>query len=196
MKYFFVIRYVKLHFAVIQRDSALKCLGRTLETEACLELKLEVRQFVLKLKLNIKDSQQMKKDTMCRRQSRIINNIWVLPCFSPFQYSGLIKFHWHTAHMPIFTWEFLLLEPIRGTTWAWDLVLFPTLNRLKSWFTIAWKLPKNPDSRGNGVSASEGGSLLLNHKWKHAPESREPERWWTVHKSQYCKVLNTLVLLQ
>lgn len=62
MKYFFIIRYVKLHFAVYQRNSALKCLGRTLETEACLELKIEVRQFVLKLRLNIKDSLQIIKD--------------------------------------------------------------------------------------------------------------------------------------
>jgi len=67
MKYFFIIRYVKLHFAVNQRDAAWKCLGRTFETKACPELKLEVRQFVLKLRLNIKDSQQMIKDTLCRR---------------------------------------------------------------------------------------------------------------------------------
>lgn len=67
MKYFFIIRYVKFHFAVNERDSALKCLGRTLEMEACLELKVEFRQFVLKLRLNIKNSQQIIKDTLCGR---------------------------------------------------------------------------------------------------------------------------------
>lgn len=42
-------------------------LGKTLETEACLELKPEVRQFVLNLRLNGKDSQQMIKDMLCRK---------------------------------------------------------------------------------------------------------------------------------
>lgn len=48
-------------------ESKRLCLGRTLETEACLELKPEVRQFVLNLRLNGKDSQQMVKDMLCRK---------------------------------------------------------------------------------------------------------------------------------
>lgn len=76
MKYFFIIRHVKLHFAVNQRDSALKCLRRTLETEACPELKHEVRQFVLNLRLNIKDSKQMIKNALC--------SWWLLMTFNYF----------------------------------------------------------------------------------------------------------------
>lgn len=98
--------------------------------------------------------------------------------------------------MHIFTWEYIFLEPVRCTTWVWDLVLFPTLDRLKAWIIIAWKLTKHSDSISNEVSASEGGSLPANRKWKHTPKSRQPKRWWKQHKSQHCKVQSTPALLQ